>query len=97
MNHHRDRRAERAVVQFLLGVGEFRIEPLRIADGELDVVALRDRDQFIGFVEFECDRFFQQDVISRFEQRQRRCEMKLIHCAVNDGISQTRSCSEVCV
>ncbi len=63
-DHHRNRFAQRAVGQLLLGIGEFCIEALRIADGELDVVALCNGDQFIGFVKFKRDRLFQQHMLA---------------------------------
>ena len=56
--------AERAVLDLLLGEGDFRIETLRIADGELQVVALGEHDQLVGLPQFERDRLFQQYVLA---------------------------------
>jgi hypothetical protein len=47
-HHHGNDLAERAVGDLLLGVGEFRIEALRIADGELEPAAARNGDQLVG-------------------------------------------------
>ncbi len=63
-HQHGDNLAERAVGDFLLGESDLRIEPLRIADGELQVVALGRHDQLVGFPQLERDRLFQQHVLS---------------------------------
>ena len=66
-HHHRDHVAERAVGDFLLGVGEFGVEALRIADGEFHLVALGELDQLVGFPQFERDRLFQEHVLAGFQ------------------------------
>ena len=59
-----DRLAERAVGRALFHVGELRIEALRVADRELERVLARDRDELVGFVQFDRDRFFEEHVLA---------------------------------
>ena len=41
--------AKRAVDNLLFGVSNFRVEALRITDGELQTVAFGEQDEFVGF------------------------------------------------
>jgi len=66
-HHHGDNLAQCAVGNLLLGVGEFRIEPLRIADGEFEPSALGERDQLVGFPQLHRDRLLQEHVLAGFE------------------------------
>src|SRR5262249_49763296 len=60
-----DRLADGAVLDRALDVGELRIEPLGVADGEEEALRSREGDELVGFGEGERDRFFQEDVLAR--------------------------------
>ena len=64
-DHDADRLAQRAVGDLLLRVGELGAEALRIADGELEVAAPGQFDQFVGLVQGERDRLLQQHMLAR--------------------------------
>jgi hypothetical protein len=51
-HQHGDHLAERAVDDLLLGVGDFRVEALRIADGELEVIAPGELDELVRLPQF---------------------------------------------
>ncbi len=61
------RPADRAVADALAHVGVFRVEALRVADGELEVSLLRQVDQFVGLRELDGDRLFEEQVLARGE------------------------------
>ena len=63
-HHHGHDLAERAVNDLFLGVGDLGVEALRIADGEFQIVALGERDQLVGLIEFERDRLFQHHILA---------------------------------
>ena len=66
-DQHRDDLSERAVDDLLLGVGDLGVETLRIADGEFQVVLLREMDELVGFPEFERDRLLQHHVLAALQ------------------------------
>jgi len=51
-DQHRDDIAQRAVGDLLLGEGDLRVEALRVADGEFQVVALGEVDEFVRLPQF---------------------------------------------
>src|SRR5258708_34621879 len=58
------RLADGAVADQLPHVGVLRVEALRIADGELEVFAFGELDQFIGLGELERDRLLEEHVLA---------------------------------
>lgn len=63
-DHDGNHIAQRAVSDLLLGVGEFRIEALRVADGELEAPAPGQRDQLVGLPELQRYRLLQEHVLA---------------------------------
>jgi hypothetical protein len=66
-HHHRHRLAQRAVGDLLPGIGDLRIEALRVADGEFEIAAPGDLDQLVGLEQFERDRLFQEHMLAGLE------------------------------
>ena len=77
-HHDRDELAQRAVGDLLLGVGDLGIEALRIADGEFEVAALGERDQFVGLPQLHGDRFFKEHVLAGLEAVARNRKMGVL-------------------
>ena len=68
--------ADDAVADLLAHIGELRVEALRIADRELDLLVASERDQLVGFRELERDRFLEEDVLAGGEPVARHGEVR---------------------
>ena len=96
-HHHRDDLAQRAVGDLLLGVGELRVEPLRIADGEFEPAAFGERDQLVRLPQLERDRFLQQHVLAGFEAVARDRVMVLLRRGADIDHGNVRVLDDVVV
>src|SRR5436309_1954436 len=66
--HERAHRpADRPIADRFSDVGELGIEPLRVADGELELAFARRSDELVGFGKRKRKRFFEEYVLARGE------------------------------
>ena len=63
-----DRLADGPVTDAFFDVSVFRVEPLRIADGEFELAGAGDGNKFVRFFEFERDWFFKKHVLAGSEK-----------------------------
>ena len=57
-------------------VGELGVEPLRVADGELQLALARQSDEFVGFGEFQGNRLLEKDMLAGDEAIARHREVR---------------------
>ena len=61
--------AEGAVVDAALGEGLLGVEPLRVTDGQLEVLGVGKGDQLVGLIQRDGEGLLQQDVLAGLEGR----------------------------
>jgi len=83
-DEHTDRLTERAVFKAALDERLLGVEALRVADRELEVVLLSQRDEIVGLLECECHRLLEQHMFAREQRLARHGMVGCLRCGRDD-------------
>src|SRR5205807_2562849 len=75
--------ANGAIANRFSDVGELGVEPLRVADGELELSLARQGDELVGFGELERNRFFEKNMLASGQAIPRHRVVRGLRCCRN--------------